>query len=299
VVAKSVRAAHRATLAFIRKPVGRSDAPMHSYFARIADCAALQLVQEAQRDWAAAALVGTAHEGLPILSAASPFKSGGRGGPEYFTDVAAGDLALRHIADLYVFPNSIRALRITGNLLHEWLERSSAQFLQLAPGRTDQPLIDPAAPSYNFDCIGGVSYEIDVEAPPRFGPHGELLDPGATRIRNLRRDGEPVTADAEFVVITNNFRASGGGTFPGLDGSSVIYAPLTLTSEVIRDYVARKGLVAPRARHYWRVMAPTPGTGGWFDTGPRARQHLNEDHRLTIRPIGDTALGFLRCEVRF
>ena len=33
-------------------------------------------------------LKGTEWEGLPVLSAAAPFKSGGRGGPDYYTDVA-------------------------------------------------------------------------------------------------------------------------------------------------------------------------------------------------------------------
>jgi 2',3'-cyclic-nucleotide 2'-phosphodiesterase / 3'-nucleotidase len=297
-VSRSVRAAHRATLDFIRNPIGRSAAPMHTYFARIADCAALKLVQAAQRDWAADALAGTDYDGLPILSAASPFKSGGRGGPEHFTDIPAGEIALRHISDLYVFPNSIRALFIDGALLRNWLERSAAQFLQLTPGRVDQPLLDPSAPSYNFDSIDGVSYEIDVEAPPRFSPHGDLLDPKATRILNLCLAGKPVEDADKFVIVTNNFRASGGGGFAGIGESLVINAPSTLNSGVIRDHVARLGLVMPPAHRNWRIVAPTPGTGGWFDTGPKARQYLSETRDLTLRAIRATCEGFLRCELR-
>ncbi len=59
-------------------------------------------------------LAGTEHAGLPILSAAAPFKAGGRGGPEYFTDVPAGDVAIKNVADLYLYPNTVRAVRISG-----------------------------------------------------------------------------------------------------------------------------------------------------------------------------------------
>jgi 2',3'-cyclic-nucleotide 2'-phosphodiesterase/3'-nucleotidase len=49
---------------------------------------------------------------LPILSAAAPFKAGGRGGPEYFTDVPAGDVAIKNVSDLYIYPNTARAVRV-------------------------------------------------------------------------------------------------------------------------------------------------------------------------------------------
>ena len=35
---------------------------------------------------------------------------------------------------------------------------------------------------------------------------------------------QPVTPTQPFIVATNNYRASGGGHFPGLDGSSIVLA---------------------------------------------------------------------------
>ncbi len=298
-VARAVRRSHKATVAHIRRPVGKTDTALHTYFARLADCAAMQLVHDAQSDWLAAAVQGTVHEGLPILSAASPFKSGGRGGPQYFTDVPEGDILLRHIADLYVFPNSIRAVRVNGANLHDWLERSAAQFRQLVPGKTDQPLFDPDAPSYNFDVIKGISYEIDLGSPSRYDPQGDLVRPDAARIRKLRHDGAPIDPNAWFIVATNNFRANGGGSFPGLDGGKTIIEPLTLSSDVVRKYVSRMGDLRPRVCHNWRLSALTPGTGGWFDTGLNARLHLDDDLALDVQPVHDTDEGFLRCLLRF
>ena len=49
----------------------------------------------AQTAYARRVLKGTPHEGIPLLSAAAPFKAGGRGGPTYYTDVPAGDVVVR------------------------------------------------------------------------------------------------------------------------------------------------------------------------------------------------------------
>ncbi len=51
---------------------------------------------------------------MPILSAAAPFKAGGRGGPDYYTDVPVGPVAIKNVADLYLYPNTVRAVEVTG-----------------------------------------------------------------------------------------------------------------------------------------------------------------------------------------
>src|SRR5690606_32841063 len=86
----AVRVEHEATLAYVRRAVGKTSAPLQSYFALVADDPSVQIVSQAQVWYIAEMMKGTPNEGLPILSAAAPFKAGGRGGPEYYTDVSAG-----------------------------------------------------------------------------------------------------------------------------------------------------------------------------------------------------------------
>jgi len=76
---------------------------------------------------------GTEYEGLPILSASAPFKAGGRGGPEYFTDVPAGDVAIMNVSDLNLYPNTVHAVKVTGAQLKGWLKRSAGMFNQITP----------------------------------------------------------------------------------------------------------------------------------------------------------------------
>ena len=131
------RREHEGTLAYVRRPVARSTARIHSYFALVQDDPSVQLVARAQTAYIRRVLQGTPHAGLPVLSAAAPFKAGGRGGPAYYTDVPAGDIAIRNVADLYLYPNTVRAVRVSGAVLREWLEMSAGQFNRIDPAADD------------------------------------------------------------------------------------------------------------------------------------------------------------------
>ncbi|MDF1855102.1 bifunctional 2',3'-cyclic-nucleotide 2'-phosphodiesterase/3'-nucleotidase [Pseudooceanicola sp.] len=295
-VLDSIRAEHEATLAYVRRGVGKTAAPLHSYFALVADDPSVQIVSIAQSWYVTEMMKGTAHEGLPILSAAAPFKAGGRGGPEYYTDVPAGDVAIKNVADLYLYPNTIRAVRITGAQLKGWLERSAGAFNQVAVGAVDAPLLDPSFPSYNFDVIDGVSYQIDLSQPSRFGPKGEPLNPDSSRIVNLTYQGQPVTDDIEFVVATNNYRASGGGDFPGAKGDTIIFEGPDTNRDIIVRYIVEKGTIQPSADGNWGFK-PLPGTSVLFDTGPKAADYLGDLKSVTIEAAGDGPDGFARFRI--
>ncbi len=114
-----VAAEHAATLAYVRAEVARTSAPIHSYFAQVADDSSVQVVAQAQLAYARRALAGTPHADLPLLSAAAPFKYGGRQGWTAYTDIPAGPIAVRSVADLYVYPNTIKVVRLTGPQVRE------------------------------------------------------------------------------------------------------------------------------------------------------------------------------------
>src|SRR3546814_13964396 len=93
------------------------------------------------------------YKDLPVLSAAAPFKAGGRGGVEYYTDVPAGDIAIKNVADLYLYPNTVQAVLISGEQVRNWLEMSAGMFNQVDAGAEDAPLINSGLPSYNYAVI--------------------------------------------------------------------------------------------------------------------------------------------------
>ena len=294
-VLASVQTEHDETLAYVRRAVGKTDAPLHSYFALVADDPSVQIVSIAQLWYIEQMLKGTEHEGLPILSAAAPFKAGGRGGPEYFTDVPAGDVAIKNVSDLYLYPNTARAVRVTGQQVKDWLERSAGIFNQVAPGAQDVVLLNPSFPSYNFDVIDGVEYQIDLSQPSKFDPKGELLDASANRIVNLTYNGQPLDMEAEFIIATNNYRAGGGGKFPGATPETVVFEGPDTNRDVIVRYIVEKGTISPRADGNWS-FAPMDGTTVLFDTGPAAKSYLDQVE-AEIEEAGDGPDGFARFRI--
>ena len=283
---------HQATLRWMEQPVGSTAVPINTYFSLLGNDAALTLVNDAQLWYARPLLASTPHAHLPLLSAASPFKAGGAG-PDSFVDIPAGPLDMKAVANLYMFANTVCVVRLDGAELREWLERSCAIFNRIEPTLgTPQPLVAPRAPSYLFDTIAGLSYEIDLSQPPRYDNKGRLVRPDARRIVSLLHEGRTVAPSDGFLVVTNNYRADGGGGFPGTGGAHLVLQAPDLNRDVIVRYVLQHRQVAPVATPVWHFRPfATPVVLG-FDGNAETARHLAA--HPTVSRLGEGSGGFVR-----
>ncbi|HEY0179826.1 MAG TPA: bifunctional 2',3'-cyclic-nucleotide 2'-phosphodiesterase/3'-nucleotidase [Dokdonella sp.] len=247
-IAALIEPVHEATRGYVATPIGDTDFAMTTYFTDVGDVSALQPINSAQYAYAKRYIERELpqYEDVPLLAAAAPFKTG-FGGPHDYTDVPAGPLAIRNAADLYLYPNTLTAVKVDGATVKGWLERSAGLFNRIDPARTDpQPLIDAKFSGYNFDVIQKeLTYAIDVTQPL------------GSRIRDLRYRGRPVEPAQSFIVVTNNYRASGGGKFPGLDGSNIVLSAPDANRDVLIDWVReRKHLTRAQdgAERNWRFV---------------------------------------------
>jgi len=254
-IAQLVADEHAATIRYVKTPVGNSDFRMSSYFADVGDVSAIELVNQAQtayvQDYVKANL--PQYAALPVLSMASPFKTGSAGVADY-TDVKPGAVALNNAADLYLYPNALHAVKVNGAQLKAWLEKSAERFNRIDPASgAQQELINTGFAGFNFDMLtnADVSYQIDVSQP------------AGQRIVKLHYKGAPLSPTQEFLVATNNYRASGGGGFPGLDGSKTVIAAPDSSRDVLIAYIQKtKELTRARngATRSWR-FAPVAVKG--------------------------------------
>jgi 2',3'-cyclic-nucleotide 2'-phosphodiesterase/3'-nucleotidase len=242
-----VREEHEATIRYVKTPIGSTDFRMSTYFADVGDVSAIQVVNQAQADYVRSYVAANLpqYAKLPVLSVSAPFKGGAVGVGDY-TDVAAGELALNNAADLYLYPNALYAVKVDGAVLRAWLEKAASRFNTIDPGKAEpQELVNTGFAAYNFDTVTSpeLSYEIDVSQAP------------GNRIRNLRLRGAALEPGQEFLVATNNYRASGGGNFPGLDGSKTVLASPDASRDVLIAYVKaakRLSREANGAQRSWR-----------------------------------------------
>lgn len=293
-VEKTAAPLHGALKAAGDQVVGHTVVPLHSYFALVKGSRALDLVAAAQTEHVRIALRGSEFAALPILSAVAPFKAGGRGGPENYTDIPTGQVTERHVSDLYLHPNRLVALRVRGRDLADWLERSVSLFHQIGARARDAELVNPDFPSFNFDMIFGLTYQIDLSRNARHDARGHVLDPTARRIFDLRFQETPLDPQAEFVLATNSYRSSGGAGFPCCGSGHVLYSSAQTSSEVLRQHILNAGRIgaAPVVAH-WRFK-PLGGATVMLHAAPAASRHLHEIAELRPEPLDLLPNGYQR-----
>ncbi|UTE73582.1 bifunctional 2',3'-cyclic-nucleotide 2'-phosphodiesterase/3'-nucleotidase [Rossellomorea marisflavi] len=296
-VYKAIEDDHQHTIDWVRSSVGETTAPITSYFSQVKDDPSIQIVTNAQKWYVEKYIQGTEYENIPVLSAGAPFKAGTRGDPTYYTDIPQGELAIKNVADLYLYPNTLQAVLIKGSDVKEWLEMSAGQFNQINPKkRGEQSLINQEFRSYKYDVIDGVTYEIDVTKPAKYDADGNVINPKSQRIKNLKFNGKKINPKQSFLVATNNYRASGGGHFPGIDGTNIAIQAPDENRNVVIDYIMEQGSINPEADGNWSfspIKGPATVT---FESSPKAKEYIKDSR--TFKYIETKEDGFAKYTIK-
>ena len=267
---------HQGTINYVRQQVGTTTAPITSYFSLVKDDPSVQIVNNAQLWYAKQELAGTPEANLPILSAAAPFKAGTRGDATAYTDIPAGPIAIKNVADLYLYDNVTAILKVNGAQLKEWLEMSAGQFNTIDPNNNQpQNLINTDYRTYNFDVIDGVTYEFDITQPNKYDREGKLANPNASRVRNLKYQGKEIDPNQEFIVVTNNYRSN--GNFPGVREASLNRLLNLENRQAIINYILAVKNINPNADQNWHFADTIKGLDLRFLTADKAKNLISTD----------------------
>ena len=299
---------HDATREFVSKPIGKSADNMYSFLALVQDDPTVQVVNMAQKAYAEHFVQGDPDLAkLPVLSAAAPFKVGGRkNDPASYVEVEKGQLTFRNAADLYLYPNTLVVVKATGQEVKEWLECSAGQFNQIDPHSSKpQSLINwDGFRTYNFDVIDGVNYQIDVTQPAKYDGECQAINPQAERIKNLTFNGKAIDPNATFLVVTNNYRAY-GGKFAGTGDSHIAFASPDENRSVLAAWISaeskKAGEIHPAVDNNWR-LAPIHSDTKLdirIETSPsdKAAAFIKDKAQYPMKQVATDDIGFAIYQV--
>jgi 2',3'-cyclic-nucleotide 2'-phosphodiesterase (5'-nucleotidase family) len=213
--------AHQATIAWVNTPIGRTLVSWRADSARVADTPLIDFILETERRAAGSDLASTAAFSLDAA-------------------IDSGPVTAARLQALYPYDNTLRAIRITGKQLRDYLEQSARYYTTSPSGVVG---VDPAIPGYNFDIVSGADYTLDVSRPV------------GQRVTRLEVRGKPVQPTDSFTMALNNYRQTGGGGYAMLSGAPVVYDKQQEIRQLLVDEVRRTWTFSP-ADYFtpnWRI----------------------------------------------
>ncbi|MCJ7841749.1 bifunctional metallophosphatase/5'-nucleotidase [Lederbergia sp. NSJ-179] len=154
------------------------------------------------------------------------------------------NVTMRDVVSNYIYPNTLKVIRITGHDMKAALERSAAYFMQYDGEKikVNPAFTTPKPQHYNYDMWEGIDYLMNISRP-----EGE-------RIVKLEYQSAKIDPDAEYNVVMNNYRAGGGGEYFMYKGKPVIKDIPIDVSELIANYFLEKKTVTATVNHNWKVI---------------------------------------------
>ncbi len=153
-------------------------------------------------------------------------------------------ITMREIVSNYIYPNTLKVLRVPVADIRAALEQSAEYFTLNAEGyiTVNPAFLSPKPQHFNYDMWEGIEYELDISKP------------AGQRVTMLQRNGQPLDADKEYDVVMNNYRAAGGGNFAMFQDKPVVKDIPTDMVELIADYISTRGRITAGVNHNWRVV---------------------------------------------
>lgn len=220
--ARRFDAVQQAARLWLGTPIGRAGPGFDARLTRAQDTPLLDFINEVQRRQAGAQ-----------LSAAAAF--------DVQAGLPQGELHQREVSGIYPYENTLRAVKISGQQLREFLEHSARYYRSYAPG---QPLINDSVPGYNFDVVSGVVYNIDLSRP------------AGQRIRGLAYEGKLVQPTDSFTMAVNSYRQAGGGGYSMLARAPIVYDKGEDIRELLVNEIRRVGTLQSAAylKPSWAII---------------------------------------------
>lgn len=214
--------------AWLDQPVGYADGDFwveNPLFARLQDNPLIEFVNKVQMYYSKAKISSTALFNNSI--------KGWKSGP----------ITLRDINAVYIYPNTLKVIKVTGKDIKDALEKSADYFvMENYTVSVNKSWVEPKPRHYNYDMWEGISYKI------------VLNNPSGNRIIDLMFEGKPIEMDKEYEIVLNNYRAGGGGGYTMFKGKPVVREVMMEVSELMADYILEHKNIKATTDNNWQTV---------------------------------------------
>lgn len=153
------------------------------------------------------------------------------------------NVTMRDIVSNYVYPNTLKVVRISGQDIKDALEKSASYFKIDNNGdiAVNPQFSEPKPQHYNYDMWEGIKYKLNISRSI------------GKRVVKLDYKGMPMNMAAQFDVVMNNYRAGGGGEYTMYQNKPVIKEIQMDMSELLANYILERGVIEATVNHNWEV----------------------------------------------
>jgi 2',3'-cyclic-nucleotide 2'-phosphodiesterase/3'-nucleotidase len=153
-------------------------------------------------------------------------------------------VTIRDVVATYVFPNTLKTLRVNRRVLKAALERCAEYFEldengQLQVGRS---FLQPIVMHYNYDYLSGMEVTMDIRRP--------LGD----RVVSMLYQGKELEEDRVLTLCMNDYRATGTGGYPFYAECELVKDQPTEISQMIIEYIDKHKSVTVDQTKWLRVL---------------------------------------------
>lgn len=153
-------------------------------------------------------------------------------------------VTIRDVVSTYVFPNTLKTLRVDRRILKAALERSAEYFDLDASGQLQigRSFLMPIVQHYNYDYLSGLEVTMDIRRPV------------GDRVVSMVYQGKELEEDRTLTLCLNNYRATGTGGYPLYAQCELVKDQPTEISQMIIEYIEQHKTITVDKKQWLRVL---------------------------------------------
>jgi 2',3'-cyclic-nucleotide 2'-phosphodiesterase / 3'-nucleotidase len=151
---------------------------------------------------------------------------------------------MRDIVSNYVYPNTLKVIRISGQDIKGALEKSAEYFILDDNGKIKvNPAVEKPKPQhYNYDMWERIEYVF------------LLSKTAGSRVIKLVYQGNHLKLTNQYDVVMNNYRAGGRRNFNMFKGTPVINGIQMDMTESLAKYIQKYRTIEASCNENWRII---------------------------------------------